>query len=113
MKVLNKGGLLILTVPNLSFFRVLFWKIFDPKLMSIHNAQATDLKKVKKIIEKYKCTVLYYGRLKEVDLWLENSGGLRGRMGLIIIKIFKIFFRIFRIFPSISSPTCYWIAKKN
>lgn len=116
IKILKDGGLLIINVPNLSPLRALFWRIFDPKLFSQHNPQATNLSFVKKIIERNGCTVLKSGLIGNPDLWLEDRDSLRGILGSITSKVLKKLFYILRRFKignSITLPIVYWIAKKG
>jgi 2-polyprenyl-3-methyl-5-hydroxy-6-metoxy-1,4-benzoquinol methylase len=61
--LVKKNGYLILQVPNLRFFNWLLYRIFNPKLLNIHNLKAMELDTLRRAVgEGYEC--LYAGYYK-------------------------------------------------
>ena len=108
-KATKPGGLLIINTPNLSFWRALFWRLFDPKLLAGHNPKATNLRYVKKLLEKNDCRILDAGYFGEPHIWIEDNRrpGAQKVTNFINRKL-----KTAKLSPSVAMPFVYWIAAK-
>ena len=110
LAAIKPGGYLILNTPNLSFWRALFWRLFDPKLLRGHNPRATHKRYVTGLIEKNGCEMLDSGYFGEPHIWIEHQK-VRGAQKATdkANRMFKNWDRR----NSVTMPFVYWIAKKE
>lgn len=111
-KVLSKhvqttrpGGLLILSTPNLNWIRSTFWRIVDPQLWRAHNPEATNLRRISKLLESNSCKVLEAGYFGNPHFWTENRG--RRAAASLNFLIRNLGLRNTATFPFV-----YWIARR-
>ena len=112
VQLLEPGGLLVLSTPNLHPARAAFWRAFDPGLRAAHNPKATHLRPVREILERHGCRVVDAGYFGEPHVWVENTGGVRGRAGGVATQLLNAALpRVPRRTGAVAQPFVYWLAR--
>ncbi|MBT4652046.1 MAG: class I SAM-dependent methyltransferase [Candidatus Pacebacteria bacterium] len=111
----NKGGVMLIILPNLLGLNGHFQLMFDPDNLNIHNLSSMNIKSLKKIIKNLnpsKFEVRYYGGL---SIWLENLNQKSLFQKLLVYGVYAIgkIFKLFRINSKFTSPFIYLVAHKK
>jgi SAM-dependent methyltransferase len=111
LQLLEVGGLLLISTPNLSASRYALWKLLDPRLAAAHNPAATRLASVSAAIERCGGELLERGYFGVPHIWLEHP--THPLFAKLIVRGFSALGATVRAPERVWSPFVYWIAKKK
>jgi len=114
-KLVNNGGILIITTPNFSgFFQRYFHKIFDKRNYEKHNIESMDPKKWENELKLLNFEIIHSGWFGSINFWVENDkrGGISKLLIFIIQQFTRVLRKLIKTTHSSFSPHCGIIAKK-
>lgn len=71
--LVKEDGLLIISVPNIRYFNYVLYKLFAPKLLSIHNLSIMDVKVLRDTIKALDFDILYGNYYKSCFLFFNPN----------------------------------------
>ncbi|MFZ5437827.1 MAG: class I SAM-dependent methyltransferase [Patescibacteria group bacterium] len=111
----NKGGVMLIILPNLLGLNGHVQLFFDPNNLNIHNLKSMDIQNLRKIVKTLKpkkSEVNYYGGL---SIWLEDLSNKSIFHKLIVYCIYVIgkIFKLAGFNSKFTSPFIYIMAEKK
>lgn len=112
--LLSKGGLLIISIPNLKKIQYLLHYISDGPTLNIHNFDIMSLKKIEKICNGLNLRIIYLNYYKTFDFWADSNSLIAKNLSFLIAKISQLINLFFgdNHPNAVLSPHIVCIAKK-
>lgn len=72
LKFLKLGGLLLVTLPNFRGVNGVLQKIFDPKIIALHNLAIMDLTLLRTVLSRFKLKDIHVQYCASTQVWIEG-----------------------------------------
>lgn len=112
VKLLTKGGRLVILLPNFRGLNGLLQYLFDKENLSIHNLESMKPDGLRKACEHLGLKDIKVGYTRKPMLWLQAKNTVGNRIGRSVVKGCSYFLKMFPIKGRIMSPYIYVIACK-